>query len=58
MVTRGKGYLPVLPKVKLELGRQSFNYSGAKMFNQLPLSVRKATTTSAFDKLLEEFFES
>eukprot|EP00794_Sanderia_malayensis_P009394 gene9394-10381_t len=58
VVTRNKGHLLALPKVKLELGKQSFKYSGAKIFNELPLSVRKATTTSAFDKLLKEFFES
>eukprot|EP00794_Sanderia_malayensis_P010378 gene10378-11460_t len=48
MVTRNKGHLLVLPKVKLELGKQSFKYSGAKIFSELPLS---------FDKLLKEFFE-
>jgi hypothetical protein len=61
MATRNNGYLLVLPKMKLELGKQSFKYSGAKLFNDLPLSVRKTSTTtstSLFNKNLKEFLKN
>lgn len=37
MRTRNQNVLIKLPKIKLELGRQTFLYSGAKTFNDLPL---------------------
>ena len=40
--TRNNGHLLVLPKFKLELGKQSFLYSGAKLFNDLPLTIRNS----------------
>ena len=38
--TRNKNNLLKLPKVKLEFGRKSFKFQGAKVFNELPLSLR------------------
>ena len=37
MATRNNGHLVTLPKFKLELGKQSFKNSGAKLFNDPPL---------------------
>jgi hypothetical protein len=53
--TRNHGHLVALPKVKLELGKQSFKYSGAKLFNDLPLSIRKAESLSLFEKEVSAF---
>ena len=39
--TRNNRYLLRLPKVKLELARNGFFYSGAKIYNKLPLELRK-----------------
>ena len=41
-----------LPKVKLEYGRSSVKYMGAKLFNDLPLDLRKKITDENFKKLL------
>ena len=38
--TRNKNIL-CLPKLKLEYGRRSAKYLGAKIFNDLPVEVRK-----------------
>ena len=51
--TRNNGHLLVLPKFKLELGKQSFLYSGAKLFNDLPLTIRNS---DCFDRKLKEYF--
>ena len=38
--TRNKSILLRLPKLKLENGRRSTKYLGAKIFNELPIEVR------------------
>ena len=53
IATRNNGYLITLPKFKLELGKQSFKYAGAKLFNDLPLEIRSA---KSFEKSLMEYF--
>ena len=55
-LTRNKGYLVCLPKFKLELGKQSFKYSGAKLFNDLPLEIRKEESILKFEKNLKQLF--
>ena len=44
--TRNNGYMVKLPKTKLEYGRLSLKFLGAKIFNDLPLGIRK----QCFDK--------
>lgn len=46
--TRNQNNLLKLPKLKLEIGRQTFHYSGAKLYNSLPLHVRKTQSLSDF----------
>ena len=55
--TRNSGYLVKLPKVNLELGKHSFSYAGAKMFNDLPLQIRKLETYATFKKELVKHFK-
>ena len=55
--TRNHGYLIELPKVKLEIGKQSFKYSAAKLFNDLPLSIRKEASLSLFKERVKMFLE-
>ena len=55
--TRNSGYLVKLPKVNLELGKQSFLYAGAELFNVLPLQIRKIESYSKFKKELINNFK-
>ena len=50
MVTRNNGHL-----ITLELGKQSFKYSGDKLFNDLPLHI---CCSDSFDKNLREYFNN
>ena len=50
--TRNQSLLLVLPKVRLEFGKRSFRFMGAKLFNDLPKSVREESATSTFKKKL------
>ena len=47
--TRNAGYLLKVPKVKLELGKQSFAYAGTILYNELPLESRKIDSYSKFN---------
>ena len=51
--TRNNGYLIETSKMKLELGKQSFKYSGAKIFNDLPFKVRKTISTENFSEAMK-----
>ena len=53
--TRNDGYLLKLPKVKLEFVKQSFYYSGAKIYNDLSIEIRRESDYDAFLKLLKLF---
>ena len=50
--TRNQNYLVKLPKLRLELGRQAFSYSGAKLYNDLPLDLRKQDNFKDFKNSL------
>ena len=39
--TRNNGYMVKLPMTKLEYGRLSLKFMGAKIFNDLPLEIRR-----------------
>ena len=53
--TRNCKYMVKLPKIKLEYCRNSFFYMGAKLYNELPLTVRKMEKLDEFKKHLKEF---
>ena len=48
--TRINGYSAVLPKFKLSVNKSSFSYMGDKLYNTLPLKVRKASSMNEFKK--------
>ena len=47
-ITRNKGILIRIPVTKLECTKKSLYFSGASIFNSLPLYHRKASTLSEF----------
>ena len=51
-VTRNSHLLVKLPKCKLEVAKSGFYYTGAKMYNDLPLNIRKEKNFNLFKKLL------
>lgn len=54
--TRNKGLLLKLPKVRLEFGRKSFLFLGAKLYNSIPRNIREVETFNSFKnhiKMLE-----
>ena len=46
-----------LPKVKLDFAKQSFFYSGAKIYNDLPIDIRKEVDFNKFLKKLKHHFQ-
>ena len=52
MNTRNRNLLLKLPKVKLEFGKCSFKFMGAKLYNQLPISTREEISFSKFKSKL------
>ena len=53
--TRNSGHSLRLPTVKLELGRKSFYFGGASLFNTLPLEIRAKQKTSEFCTALKKY---
>ena len=53
--TRNNKSLLRLPKIKLEVGRSSFSYMGARLFNDLPLNIRKLDTHQQFKREIREY---
>ena len=41
----------ILPKIKTQMGKRSFSYEGAVIWNSLPYYVRNALTSSLFSIL-------
>ena len=54
--TRNKNILPRLPKLKLEYGRRSTKYLGAKIFNDLSIEVRRHCKEKNFNSILKNHF--
>ena len=42
--------------IKLEYARRGFYFMGAKLYNELPLNIRSATSSEDFYKLLKLHF--
>ena len=53
--TRNQNLLLKLPKIKLEKGRQSFSYAGAKLYNDLSRLIRQEKSFSKFKNTLKNF---
>ena len=55
-MTRNNGYEVMFPKIRLEYGRGAFYYMGVKLYNSLPLDIRKTADFNDFNNLLKENF--
>ena len=55
--TRNNGHILSLPKMKLEYGRRSVKYMGAKTFNELPIELRKKVQDKNFKNILKNYFK-
>ena len=54
--TRNNGLSVKVPKVRLEFGKNSFHYQGAKIFNELPIEFRSITSRLKFFLIWYVFF--
>ena len=54
--TRNSGHLLKLPRVKLEIGKSSFMFAGAKLYNNLPIEIRKLEDSNVFIKEIKRYF--
>ena len=54
--TRNNGISVKLPKVRLEFGKKSFYYQGAKTFNNLPAELRSLDSRLKFKNKLRDYF--
>ena len=52
--TRNKNLFAHVPKVKLEYGKRSIRFMGAKIFNDLPINIRKKYKDTNFKDLLKK----
>ena len=54
VATRNLGFRIKLPKVKLETAKKGFYFNGGKLYNELPLEIRKSDTLRLFTKGLSK----
>ena len=54
--TRNNNHMVKLPRVKLEVARQSFYFAGGNLYNSLPLAIRKTEELTKFRKALSGYF--
>ena len=47
-----------VPRQNLEFSKRSFRYSGAKVWNEIPLNIRTSPTIYTFKKKLKDFLLS
>ena len=47
----------ILPRIKTEYARKSFMFMGAKVYNELPLELRKIENYNEFEKQLKDHFK-
>ena len=55
--TRNNSFMINIQKTKLKYAQNSYYYMGAKVYNALPLVVRKEKSFPKFKSLLDEFFK-
>ena len=56
-VTRNNSSLLKIPKIKLECTKKAFFYMGTKIYNNLPLDIRKIDDFKIFKLKLDEYFK-
>ena len=56
--TRNNGYLLKIPKCRTEYGKRSFTFMATKVFNKLPLDIRKNFKNEYFMSLVKAFLFS
>ena len=56
MQTRNNQCLVKLPKIKTEYARKSFRFMGAKIYNELPVDIRKTESFNAYEQHLKHHF--
>ena len=54
--TRNNQCLLKLPRIKTEYARKSFRFMGAKIYNELPIEIRKTESFSDYSNLLKKHF--
>ena len=55
--TRNQGFLLKIPKIRLESTKRAFYFSGAKLFNELPLDIRSENNFNVFKKKISSFYQ-
>ena len=55
--TRNNNYTLKLPRIKTEYARKSFMFMGVKVYNELPLELRKIENYKEFENQLKEHFK-
>ena len=53
--TKQRNYIH-LPNLKLTLGKNTFRFSGAVLFNNLPTSIKEATSLPIFENFVRLHF--
>ena len=56
MRTRNNQCLVKFPKIKTEYERKSFPFMAAKIYNELPINIRKAEPFNAYEQHLKQHF--
>ncbi len=54
--TRNNKHLLKLPAIRTEYARKSFYFMGAKLYNELPLEIRKAENYRDYERQITEHF--
>ena len=54
--TRNNGFLLRLPKTRLEFGKKAFKFEGAKVYNSLPLYIKKENDARKFKNYVKVYF--
>ena len=55
IATRNQGCCIKLPKVNLKIAKKGFYFYGGKLFNELPLKIRRSETLQLFKRELDKF---
>ena len=55
-ITRNNGFLLRMPNLKLEYARKSVKYSCCRIFNNLPLDLRKKVFSNSFKSDIKKYF--
>jgi hypothetical protein len=55
--TRNQGFLLKIRKIKLESTKKAFYFGGAKIFNELPLYIRRENNFNNFKKKISSFYQ-